>query len=405
MSATREYERLYKIDSFRVSDSVRVPDEILVRTSNNIPIPNNIPVRIPIPNNIPFPDIFSPPLPKPYEIPSYRFHFLLDPVTGSFTPVIAHKALHVLKPAPRGVKEGKNRSKVLASYRMFSKFNQLFFGKYQEFDEIVKRFYDALPAKLTRFKGRDGKWRRKTINPLEMIDVVVANFDQVDLVSVAGNWFKDEITDRYIGFWGNVSRNAAIRLGSPRGYDTLSAFVKKTQDDSLLIPFKKEDKPLGYPDKSISPFSSENASRGLDGLVNEYMNYDDPDQRYRRGVAGLPAYFANYVALKVADTRFDNILRSMIYDEAKVTQRDKYGHVVVQKGDFIVSNKKIIDSAYKKFGFLGDVFKEASYSMMQHSDSSFDEEAVTTHRRNIKSSYRVPHEKSGHHFMVEFVEK
>ncbi|KGB27739.1 hypothetical protein GS16_01955 [Candidatus Liberibacter solanacearum] len=324
--------------------SIPLESDVPISSSRPLcpPIPSSIPFSInPVkPVTVPFPSITIPQY-KPYNLPAEKYFYLVHPVTGVITPVIAHKALHVLKPAPRGVKEGKNRSKVLSSYRMFSKFNQLFFGKYQDFDEIVKRFYDALPKKLTRWKGQDGKWRRKTINPLEMIDVVVVNFDQVDLVSVAENWFNDEFTDRFIGLFGTMAKKVSKSAGYtfPLGLDTGNYFYKK---------FAGRSKPL----------SSEHMIEELD---RAFKGTTGSEKGFLASVKGFWSKQAKSVGIS-------EMFRSLLYDRAVKDVRSERGHIVLKKGDFIVDNKQVLKSALKQttsgilLGSDGTIFDEEMFN-------------------------------------------
>ncbi|MFT4325222.1 MAG: hypothetical protein AB3P25_02390, partial [Candidatus Liberibacter psyllaurous] len=260
LSATREYSRLYGSSlalasaglqvrggrqnirentlvspvPYITSPNISIPleSDVPISSSRSFcpPIPFSIPFSInPVkPVTVPFPSITIPQY-KPYNLPAEKYFYLVHPVTGVITPVVSTTVAHALAiPAPRIV-EGKNRSAYGRAYMAYAKATRLVFGVHQEIDEIVKRFYDALPKKLTRWKGKDGKWRRREISIPNMIDAVVRDFDKVDFVSVCENTINDEFTDCFIGLFGTMAKKVSKSAGYtfPLGLDTGNYFYKK----------------------------------------------------------------------------------------------------------------------------------------------------------------------------------
>ncbi|KJZ81442.1 hypothetical protein KP07_00725 [Candidatus Liberibacter solanacearum] len=372
LSATREYSRLYGSSlalasaglqagggrqnvrentlvspvPYITSPNISIPLESDVPISSSRPlcppIPSSIPFSInPVkPVTVPFPSITIPQY-KPYNLPAEKYFYLVHPVTGVITPVVSTTVSHALAiPAPRIV-EGKNRSAYGKAYMAYAKATHLVFGIHQEIDEIVKRFYDALPKKLTRWKGQDGKWRRREISIPNMIDSVVRDFDKVDFVSVCENTINDEFTDRFIGLFGTMAKKVSKSAGYtfPLGLDTGNYFYKK---------FAGRSKPL----------SSEHMIEELD---RAFKGTTGSEKGFLASVKGFWSKQAKSVGIS-------EMFRSLLYDRAVKDVRSERGHIVLKKGDFIVDNKQVLKSALKQttsgilLGSDGTIFDEEMFN-------------------------------------------
>ncbi|MFV0256530.1 MAG: hypothetical protein EPS19_03795 [Candidatus Liberibacter solanacearum] len=388
LSATREYSRLYGSSlalasaglqarggrqnirentlvppvPYITSPNISVPLESDVPISSSRPlcppIPSSIPFSInPVkPVTVPFPSITIPQY-KPYNLPAEKYFYLVHPVTGVITPVISTTVAHALAiPAPRIV-EGKNRSAYGMAYMAYAKATRLVFGVHQEIDEIVKRFYDALPKKLTRWKGKDGKWRRREISIPNMIDAVVRDFDKVDFVSVCENTINDEFTDRFIGLFGTMAKKVSKSAGYtfPLGLDTGNYFYKK---------FAGRSKPL----------SSEHMIEELD---RAFKGTTGSEKGFMASVKGFWSKQAKSVGIS-------EMFRSLLYDKAVKDVRSERGHIVLKKGDFIVDNTQVLKSA----------LKQTTNGILLGSDGTvFDEEMFNANFRDRKlkvSTYGTP---------------
>ncbi|QHZ60141.1 hypothetical protein [Liberibacter phage pCLasGXNN32] len=309
------------------------------------------------PKSLPLPRL------KPYQLPAYRIYGVLN--SKGFRVLATEFAPHNLSRPPRHVKETKVRSRFGNFFNPFTMHNRAFYGRYQEIDENTKRFYNALPWQYRRWKDKKtGEWHNKTIDPMVMWRQVFKHGDKLDFVKVLENALWDEVTDRYIGFFGRVMSKVSRKLGIPHFFGL----------DSLSYQYKKFEvaKKLGIEDKfgSDRPLSTAHVVNTIDDL---YMRVSGSENGFLKD-------FKETIKHSDAYKELTDYMRSHLYERHKEDIKNKSGHVVVKKGDFKVSNQYLFDylkrtSVVKNINDYFNPPKPAYKPMYEH--------PLTVHERGI----------------------
>jgi len=142
----------------------------------------------------------------PYELPSLNIDIRPN------APIVSAPGGSGNIPPPPGDKERKYRSPMTAGIRGI-------LAGATGGNDAIGAFYDSLPSKLRRWKGRDGKWRNRDISPQTKLARLLQNSKDIDLPTALENLLKNEFEDRVIGGLSKgIQRNySKMPGGGPRG--------------------------------------------------------------------------------------------------------------------------------------------------------------------------------------------
>lgn len=178
------------------------------------PSPRPRPGEVPGARPVPGPSNF--PLPEPYapgNLPSVDIH-----IDGRGRVAVNPNGAHGQRPPGKGEKEKKGGSNPALRAVLSAPGGPLAIGgALSEMADLVDALYKSVPARVRRWRGRDGKWREAAITPTGKIQFIYENISQVDLQKFQMNWLKNEIGDAVIGL-ASKSKGGRAGLGGFGGW-------------------------------------------------------------------------------------------------------------------------------------------------------------------------------------------
>lgn len=128
---------------------------------------------------------------------------------GSSPRVTPRPGRHYKRPPGSNEREKKKNLNRGAFYRIL---NGLV-GFVGEAGDFVDAVYDALPPKVRRWKGRDGKWRDRDANPITKAERIFNNLDKLDVDKAIENIIANQLEDKLIGSLASGARKDLARKG------------------------------------------------------------------------------------------------------------------------------------------------------------------------------------------------
>lgn len=140
----------------------------------------------------------------PYQVPAMR-------VTVG-TRVAVQAAAHDKLPPMPGDAEAKGRTRL--SHLLMAGLSAA-----TDSADVTKAFYNSLPWKMRRFKGRNGKWMDRHVKPQDQLMFLLANAGKINLDKAAVNLVWNEAVDRVYGKLGKgLARYSKAYFKNQRGW-------------------------------------------------------------------------------------------------------------------------------------------------------------------------------------------
>lgn len=189
----------------------RVPSER--RDYGLEPKPNPWPEPTPLNPYWPFPVLpFYPVNPEPWLPPTEPSVPSIDFDTG-FTNgkklITPRPGRHYKRPPGRNERETKKT----LNPSLFARLARMGISGATEGADFVGAVYEALPTNITRFKGRDGKWRDKDMGPINKAIRIFNNLDKLDVDQAVKNLIYNHLEDKLIGKLSAGARKDLERKG------------------------------------------------------------------------------------------------------------------------------------------------------------------------------------------------
>lgn len=184
----------------------------------DIPLqPKDHPIHGPVRGPAPFPGARPRPRPdgrprppRPYEEPVDELEINPDDPPG--TKPVPKPQYHQNRPPHKGEKEKKQ----IFNLKRDSPLDWLA-QLVTESTDFINAFYKALPWKMRRFKGRDGRWRDKDITPQDRLRRVYKHWDDlgIDYWADVQQELRENSTEDHI--FGKIGSALAENVPNPRG--------------------------------------------------------------------------------------------------------------------------------------------------------------------------------------------